>query len=427
MGDSDYIKIGLMALFLVTSAFFSGTETAFIALQRVRLIHMVNTGVPGAQRVFRMAQHPERFLSTVLLGNNVVNTAAAALGTAIVMSLIDSTITALVVSTVGVSVLVLIFSEVLPKSIAASHAEKVAFITIRPLLFLEWLFFPLTKALSIFSSLAARFIGEARSTTNITEQEIRSLINAGMETGAVDRSEAEMLEKVFHFGDRQVSEIMTPRPEIIWVEQGTTLEQLLSIYSEHYHTRFPVFADSIDNVLGLLSMKDVLKATADTQMLSTQVVTNLLRPAHFVPETKTVRSLFTELREKGQSMAILIDEFGGVAGLATMKQLLMVIVGPVGEEGQPLGQPLVRIGHEIYLLDGGLGIYEINHQLDIGIPEGSYQSVAGYILDQMGRIPSKGDYLDCGTWRITVVEMTGLKVSRVEVKPTFRLTGTQSK
>lgn len=427
MDESDYIKIGLMALFLIASAFFSGTETAFIALQRVRMIHLVTTGVPGAQRVFRMTQRPERFLPTVLLGNNVVNTAAAALGTAIVISIVDSTITALFISTVGVSALILVFSEVLPKSFSASHAEKVAFATIRPLLLFEWFFFPLTRALGIFSSLAARFIGDTKLTTNITEQEIRSLINAGMETGAVDRSEAEMLEKVFHFGDRQASEIMTPRPEIIWVEQGTTLEHLLSIYSNHYHTRFPVFANSTDNVLGLLSMKDVLKATADGQMSPTQIVTNLLRPAHFVPETKTVRSLFTELREKGQSMAILIDEFGGIAGLATMKQLLMVIVGPVGEEGQPLGQPLVRIGHEMYLLDGGLGIYELNHQLDIGIPEGSYQSIAGYILDQMGRIPSKDDYLDCGNWRITVVEMSGLKVSRVELKPIFHLTETQSK
>jgi CBS domain containing-hemolysin-like protein len=361
-----------------------------------------------------------------LLGNNIVNTAAAALGTAIVISILDSTITALFVSTVGVSALILVFSEVLPKSVSARHPEKVAFATIRPLLIFEWFCFPLTRALSIFSSLAARLVGDTKLTTNITEQEIRSLISAGMETGAVDRSEAEMLEKVFHFGDRQVSEIMTPRPEIIWVEQGTTLEHLLSIYSKHYHTRFPVFANSIDNVLGLLSMKDVLKASADGQRSPTQVVTNLLRPAHFVPETKTVRSLFTELREQGQSMAILIDEFGGIAGLATMKQLLMVIVGPVGEEGQPLGQPLVRIGHQMYLLDGGLGIYDLNRQLDIGIPEGSYQSVAGYILDQMGRIPSKGDYLDCGNWRITVVEMAGLKVSRVELKPIFHLTETQS-
>ena len=416
MEESDYIKLGLMVLFLVLSAFFSGTETAFIALQRVRMIHLVNTGVPGAQRVFRMAQHPERLLSTVLLGNNVVNTATAALGTALVISLLDSTVTAVIISTAGVAAMVLVFSEVLPKSLAARHAEKVAFTTVRPLLLLEWLLFPLTWSLRRLSFFAARLFGGAPPSLMITEQEIRSMINAGMETGAVDRSEAEMLEKVFHFGDRQVSEVMTPRPEIIWVEQGANLEQLLSIYSEHHHTRFPVFSDSVDNVLGLLSVKDVVKAMADGQLQPGQVVTDLLRPAHFVPETKTVRSLFSELRERGQSMAMVVDEFGGIAGLATMKQLLMVIVGPVGEEGQPLDQPFTRVGLDTYLLDAGLGIDEVNHLLKIGIPFGDYQSLAGYILDRLGRIPSKGDSLDHRDWRITVTEMDGLKVERVEVK-----------
>jgi Mg2+/Co2+ transporter CorB len=208
---SDYLKLGLLVLFLALSAFFSGSETAFIALQRVRLIHMVRTGVPGARQIFRMAQHPERLLATVLLGNNLVNTAAAALSTALVISLLDNVNSAILIATGGVTLLLLIFGEIVPKTLAARHSERFAFAVVRPLQLVEWLLFPLVRSLQGLSSVIARITGAAGQPSLVTEQEIRSLISVGKEAGAVEASEAEMLEKVFHFGDLQVAEIMTPR------------------------------------------------------------------------------------------------------------------------------------------------------------------------------------------------------------------------
>ena len=412
---SDYLKLGLLVLFLATSAFFSGSETAFLALQRVRLMHLVRSGVPRAMHVFRLAENPERFLSTVLLGNNLVNTAAAAIGTAIVISLLGNDSFAIIIATLGVTLLLLIFGEILPKTFAARHAEKFAFTVSIPLRSVEMIFFPIVAALRILASLFTKLTGAKARTSLVTEQEIRSLISIGKEAGAVETSEAEMLEKIFHFGDDPVSEIMTPRPEIVSIEQHTTLRQFLGIYAEHYHTRFPVFLDTVDNVIGILSVKDVLKAQGDENLQMEDDVTNLLRPAHFVPETKTVGSLFSELQAQGQSMAMIVDEFGGIAGLATLKQLLSVIVGPVGEEGQPLETPYASVDENTFILDAGMAISQLNSQLGLELPLGEYQTLAGFLLERLGHVPEVGEHLNFNSLRFTVQRMEGVKIEEVEV------------
>ena len=412
---SDYLKLGLLVLFLAISAFFSGSETAFLALQRVRLMHLVRSGVPRARQVFRLAENPERFLSTVLLGNNLVNTAAAAIGASLVIALIDNDSFAILIATVGVTILLLIFGEIIPKTFAAHHAERFAFAVSIPLQIIEFILFPIVQTLRILASLFTKLTGAKARTSFVTEQEIRSLISIGKEEGAVETSEAEMLEKVFHFGDNPVSEIMTPRPEIVSIEQHTTLRQFLGIYAEHYHTRFPVFVDSIDNIVGILSVKDVLKAQGEDNLQMEDDVTNLLRPAHFVPETKTVGSLFSELQAQGRSMAMIVDEFGGIAGLATLKQLLSVIVGPVGEEGQPLETPYASVDENTFILDAGIAISQLNSQLGLDLPLGEYQTLAGFLLERLGHVPEAGEHLNYNGLRFTVQRMEGVKIEEVEV------------
>ncbi len=412
---SDYLKLGLLVLFLAISAFFSGSETAFLALQRVRLMHLVRSGVPRARQVFRLAENPERFLSTVLLGNNLVNTAAAAIGASLVIALVDNDSFAILIATVGVTILLLIFGEIIPKTFAARHAERFAFAVSIPLQIIEVILFPIVQTLRILASLFTKLTGARARTSFVTEQEIRSLISIGKEEGAVETSEAEMLEKVFHFGDNPVSEIMTPRPEIVSIEQHTTLRQFLGIYAEHYHTRFPVFVDSVDNIVGILSVKDVLKAQGEENLQMEDDVTNLLRPAHFVPETKTAGSLFSELQARGQSMAMIVDEFGGIAGLATLKQLLSVIVGPVGEEGQPLETPYASVDENTFILDAGIAISQLNSQLGLDLPLGEYQTLAGFLLERLGRVPEVGEHMNFNSLRFTIQRMEGVKIEEVEV------------
>ena len=412
---ADLVKLILLFICLILSAFFSSSETAFIALPRARLLHLVNTGYHKANLVSRLIQRPERLLATVLLGNNLVNTAAAALGTALTINLIGNNTAAVLVSTFGVTLLLLVFSEALPKSIAWNRPQQVAFAYSRPLLVVAWFLSPAIWLLQGMTSLFIKVLGVSSPSSQVNEEEIRTLIALGAQSGDVDRSEAALLEKVFRFGDRQIREILTPRPEIIWITPQTTLEELLSVYVEHSHTRFPVCEGSMDNVLGVLAIKDVLTALGHEQLQRQDSVGNLMRPAYFAPETNIISNTFSDMREKGVSLVLAVDEFGGIAGLATLKQLSGVIVGEIGDEGSAPEQPYVSIDDYNFRLDAGVSISEINDKLNVNLPEGSYDTVAGFILDRLGRIPQEGDVVEYHDMWLTVKTMDGVRIAVVEL------------
>ena len=416
MDTGDLSKLALLIVCLGLSGFFSASETAFIALPRARLLHLINIGRPGAGRVEQLLRRPEKFLATVLLSNNLVNTAAAALATALAIKFIDDGNLALVVATLSITMIILLFGETMPKNLAWNRSETVAFAVSRPLTVVGIVLSPAIWAVEGISSLGNRLMGITRVPNPIGEEEIRDLIAAGAESGTVEAEEAALLEKVFRFGDRQVREIMTPRPEIIWIERGATLEQFLPSYSEHSHTRFPVYDGTIENVAGMLSIKDVLLAVAKGELGMNDGVTDFLRPAFFVPETKTVSSTFNEMRLSGHGMVLTVDEFGGIAGLATQKQLLEVIVGQVREDGSDYEQPVTPVDEHTFMLDAGAGIDEINEELGLRIPEGDYQTVAGFMLDRLGRIPDEGDILEFEQFRLTVKVMVGVKIEEVELR-----------
>ena len=416
MDTGDLSKLALLLVCLVLSGFFSASETAFIALSRDRLLHLITTGRSGATRVEQLLQRPEKFLATVLLSNNLVNTAAATLATALAIKFIDNANLALVAATFGVTLIILLFGETMPKNIAWNRSEAVAFALSRPLMLVASVLSPAIWVLQGVSSLGNRALGISSVPQQIGEQEIRDLIAAGAQSGTVEAEEAALLEKVFRFGDSQVREIMTPRPEIVWIEHGTTLEQFMPSYSGNSHTRFPVYDGTIENVVGILSIKDVLLAVGKGELGMNDGVTGFLRPAYFVPETKTVSTTFNEMRRGGHGMVLTVDEFGGIAGLATVKQLLEVIVGPVREEGSDYEEPVTPVDEHTFRLDAGAGIAEINDELDLHIPEGDYQTVAGFMLDRLGRIPEEGDVLDFQDLRFTVKVMKGVKIEEVELR-----------
>ena len=413
MGSDDIIRLILLVVALLFSAFFSGAEAAFLSIQRGRLAHLVRTGHKGADKVAAIAGHPEKLLPTVLTGNNLANTAAAALGTTVAASYLSQSY-AVIVATLGVTVLLLIFSETMPKTIAAKRAEGFAVAAVGFLQVAEAVLLPAVWILERFSRGVARMVGISDATM-VTEEEIRSLIDEGREAGAVEESEAAMLEKVFHFGDLQVREVMTPRTETVWVERGTTLKEFLSIYNEHYHTRFPVYEGSMDNVVGILSVKDVVKAIATSEINEESPVTGVMRDVFFFPETKRVDHLFYELRQAGSQMAMAVDEFGEVSGLVTLKELIEVIVGRVGEEGSEIEKEYAAIDQNTFQVEGGMRIHEANQELDLDLPEGDYETIAGFMLESLGRIPQEGDRLRYQGLTMEVLEMKGRKIEKVTV------------
>jgi putative hemolysin len=386
-------------------------------------MHLVRSGRPGAGRVSHIIQRPERFLATVLLGNNLVNTAAAALATVLALNLITNKSLSVLAATAGVTTFLLLFGETVPKNIAWRRSERVAFAVARPIRVVELALSPVVTLLQIFSTMTNRALGISSVTPQIGEDEIRTMIAAGAQTGTVEAGEAALLEKVFRFGDRQMREIMTPRPEIVWVEQGDSLKDFLEVYSEHTHTRFPVYDGSIENVLGVLSVKDVL-ARLEERSEDGNSVTSHLRPAFFVPETKSVSDTFTVMQQGGHGVVLTVDEFGGIAGLATLKQMMAVIVGQMGEEGLAPEESVTAIGRDVFRMDAGLAISDINEEMSLNIPEGDYQTLAGFILDRLGSIPEVGDVMEFGDLRITIKAMERVKIEEVELRRLNSLTVT---
>jgi putative hemolysin len=413
MDEATILYLILLLPCLLLSAFFSGSEAAFLSLRKVRIRHLVESRVVGAERVARMTDQPERVLPTILLGNNLVNTAFAALTTVIMISLVGEG-RGIIGATVASTVTLLVLGETLPKTVAIRHSEPLFFFSARVLEWLDRLLFPLVALLHWVNRMLVMRLG-SDSRALFTEEEIKVAISIGMEAGAVEEQEAQMLENVFRFGDRQLREVMTPRTEVVWVESGSTLKEFLTIYQGHSHTRFPVFTESMENVVGVLSVKDVVGTIAMGGVSEYDSVTEFLRPVYFVPDTKLVGALFGEMQSGGGQMAMAVDEFGGIAGLVTLKQLMEEIVGPMGEEA---GQPSLEyeaVDENTFHIDGGMQIEEANEKLGLDLPKGGYETVAGFILEVLGHIPSEGERFPHNTLRLAVIQMKGKKIEKVMV------------
>ncbi len=408
------LYIVLLVLCLALSAFFSGSETAYISLQRFRLQHLVSTGVKRAALVARLTERPERFLSVVLFGNTLVNAAAAAIATAVAVYFLGQS-NGIIVATVALTVILLIFCEVTPKTVAAQHAERISLALARPMQIVSWVFTPFVIVLSWLASAFTRIVGGtpvARSI--ISDEEIRTMISVGREEGTVAEGEAKLLHKVFDFGDRPVYEMMVPRLEVAAMQQGATVSDFLKLYTESPMSRFPVYKENMDNVVGVLAVKDVLMARAKGAITGESTIDELVRPAYFTPESKRIDELFVEMRDNNYRMAVVVDEYGGTAGIVSLSRLVEEIVGEVGDELAGVEKDYEVINENTFQVDGSMRIEEANEEMDLGLPEGEdYETVAGLILQLLGHIPRRHEQLRYHGLKMVVTEMKGQKIERI--------------
>jgi len=383
---------------------------------------MESRGIEGAGRIAKMMEKPEKFLATVLLGNNLVNTAAAALGTAVAISLMSGNENvALLVATVIVTGVLLIAAEIVPKIVAAQHSERMALVYVTPIMGISWVMSPVVAVLEWIGTGFSKLVGgEPVRKTLVTEEEIRTMISVGKEEGVVEEAEARMLHKVFEFGDDPIHEAMTPRPEVVWIEKGTDLASFLEIYSKSPHSRFPVYEESSDNVVGVVSIKDILMAQAEGNLEKDSSIDGLIRSTIFVPESKRIAELFTEMQEMGNQMAIVVDEYGGIDGIVTMEQMLEQVVGHFGDELARRAKEFQAIDEYTYDVDAGMRIEEINEQLQLEIPEGDYETVAGFVLNRLGYIPKENEQVRYGDLKLVVKEMRGLKIEKLRITKELR-------
>ena len=405
----------LIFICLLLSAFFSSAEVAIISLSRIRVKHLLSHDIKFADMLDSFQKQPGIFLSAILLGNTLVNIAAASLGTLIAVSLLGANLGA-VIATICVTLLVLILGEVIPKTVAAHHAEKMALAYAIPVQLLIWVLYPVVWLLNKIGAGFTRMVtdaGEARLT--VDEAEIRTAIDVGEAEGVWKETEADMIHKAFEFPDRPVSDVMQPRTEISFIEEGTELVEFLGIYSEHPHSRFPVYQDTMDNVTGMLTVKDVLMAIARNEIQEHDPVDKLVRQAYFVPETKRLGEMLAEMRDNNFHMAIVIDEFGGVAGIANLEHMASEIMGSFGDEMSVNEKEITPIDDNTTEVDGGLRVEEANDQLDLDLPAGDYDTVAGFILSHLGRIPRQGEHFKYRDLKIAITEIVNRKIERITI------------
>ncbi len=413
MPAAFYLYLTLLFVCVVLYAFFNSAETAYVSLERYRLQNMVDNKVKGASGVAKLLEKPERLLSTILTGQNLMSTAATALGTLMAFTLWGEEQGALFATLIMTFVL-LIFGEATPKTYAVRNRERLSILFVGPTKFLTWLFRPLVVVLSWISNAFGRLVGgQTERTTLVRPEDIESMITVGHKEGTVEKNEADMLHNVFDFGDRPVREVLVPRPQVVSVPKGTSLNEFLAIYSESPMSRFPVYEESMDSVIGILAIKDVLMAVARDNISKDSKIDDLIRPAYFAPESKRISDLFHEMRDKNYHMSIIVDEYGGTAGIVSLSRLMEEIFGAVGDELSAAEKEFESINEHTFQVDGSMRIGEANTEMGLNLPEGEYETVAGFILHIMGRIPKQGHQIKYHDLKIVMTKMKGLKIEEV--------------
>jgi len=415
MDGINSLYLILLLISMGFAAFFCSAETAFIGMQKLRLQHLIETKNPRAKLVARIMERPEKFLATVLLGINFFETAVATLGTLIAISLWGENLGA-ALATVIVTLVTLVLAEYIPKTAAARYGEKIALSYAVPIVLISYVFYPFVYLLSHIGIRFSNLVDEeGKPKPTISEEEFRSMITVGHREGTVEKDAAEMLHNVFEFGDRPVSEVMIPRTEVIFVEKGSRLSDFLSLYAETPLSRFPVYQGKRDNVVGILSIKDVLMAQAKGNLDDESPIDDLIRPAYFTPENKLISKLFIEMRDSNQHMSVIVDEFGGTAGVVSINKLIEEIVGPVGDEMAGMEKDFEIINDYTFQVDGGMRVEEANEEMALGLPEGNYETVAGFVLHLMQRIPKQGEQLRYKDLKLVITRMRGVKIEEVLV------------
>ena len=414
-----YNSLIIIFILLLLSALVSASEASIIAVNKIRIKHLSQEGNRRAKLISKIQENFEDFFATILFIGNLLNITVATIGTSLAINIIgENSATAILIASLITTILIVVIGELTPKAISTINPEKWALATsdivtilikaTRPLVFI---FALIPKSLNkIFRS------NDKNSSPSVTKGELRMMIDVGEEEGTVNIDQGEMLENVFRFAETEAKEIMTPRNKIEWVHLETSFSDFLNVYKNHPHSRFPVYDDDYDDVVGILSTKDVMTSIASKKLKDSSVVSSIMRTPLFIPESKRLDELFTLMRKTGNKVSLIVDEFGGISGLITLTSLIEKIVGSTGEEGIRLKEKYILIEPNTYDIDGAMNIDEANDQLDLNIPEGDYETIAGFVLENFQKIPIVGDKTSYGNLRITVNEIEDSRISKVRIR-----------
>ena len=416
MNGQAWGDVILLVVCIVLSAMASATETAMTSVGRLRVRHLAEEGSRTAATLQRLQQDPNRFLSTVLVVNTVALILASFATTLLSLQYMPSSVGFLgdLAVSLLLSVYLLIFAEVTPKSLAIRNAERVALWAAAPVEALSNVLRPVLW----FITIVARAItgGRAARAPYLTEQELMTLLHVSEEQGVIEEEEREMIHGIIQIGDKSVREVMVPRPDITAVERTTDLKHIIRLFREFKHTRMPVYEGDLDHVVGLIHVKDLLLFFARGQ--ATFDIEKLMRPIKFTPEQKKVDELLHDMQTEKVHMMIVLDEYGGTAGLVTLEDLLEEIVGEIRDEyDQAEEEPLQIVSDREAVVDARFSMDELNDELGLGLAESSdYDSVGGYVYATLGEVPEAGASFDAGEVHWIVEDVNGQRIGRVRLQ-----------
>lgn len=408
--------IGLLA-FLILSAFFSGAETALFSLNKLQLKKMQKEEDNWqVKSIIRILGDPQKTLISILIGNMFVNIAASSLATYLAIKLFGN---------VGVGIssgimvfLILVFGEVVPKSLAIANAEKISKIVARPIEIISSFLFPLIKFFKMLINILFYLSGKKniREGKEITEEDLITLINISKDEGAIEEEEKKMIRNIFEFGDTVVKEIMVPRVDMACLSSNTNISLALDLIKKFGHSRIPVYGKTIDNIIGILYAKDLLAVYKQWYNSKEKFdFKKIIRRVYFVPENKKIDDLLDIFQRDKIQIAIAIDEYGGTAGLVTMEDVVEEIVGEIVDEYDKEIKLYERINNNTVIVDGIISIDRINEILNIEIPENGFETLGGFIFDLIGRIPKNGEKMKYKNIQLIVEEVKKNRIKKVKI------------
>jgi putative hemolysin len=392
------------------SAFFSSSETAFLSCRKIRIRHLMEEGNKKAGLIHKMMEEPDKLVAAIVIGNNIVNVTASAIATSLAITIFGS-------EGIGIAIgvmtfLILLVGEITPKGVAVKNAERLSLAFAKPLYYLTKVLSPVATVLTAITKGVIRLMGGTLDRSPfLAEGEFKTLLTVAEEEGSLEESERERLYNVFEFSDTVVKEVMTPRTDMVCLDIQASLDEARDIAVRTGYSRIPVYEENVDHITGILYAKDLLQHPDDTHRLQ-----DILREPYFIPETKKVDELLQEMQKSKIHLAIVVDEYGGTAGIVTIEDLLEEIVGEIFDEYDVTRTPIRKLDEHTALINGMVPIDKVNDLLGIKIPENGFETIGGFMLDQFGRIPSEGEKISFDHVDFIVFKTDGVRIMNVKAR-----------
>jgi CBS domain containing-hemolysin-like protein len=411
-----WLQLIIMVVALVLCSIASAAETALTSLSRIKLKNLLEEGDRTAAKIENMLADPNIFLATILVVNSVAVIVASSMATALALRFTESL--GELFSTVAISLFVLIFCEITPKTAAVQNPLRWARILIGPVRVATWLLRPLVLSLNVVTSVFVRLMGGhiKHKGPFVTEEELRLLVTVSEEEGVLEQEETEMIRSIFAFADTTAREVMVPRIDMVTLSSEVTVTQAVDLALQGGFSRIPVYEDAVgvDEIIGILYTKDMLRQMREGH--DNYPIRNLLRSAYFVPETKKLDDLLREIRQNRIHMAIIVDEYGSVAGLVTIEDLVEEIVGDIQDEYDHEEILFERVSENEYVINAKMSIYDFNELMDTKLADVDYETVGGFVYSQLDKIPGVGDTISYEDMTFTVLATRGRRILKIRVE-----------